>query len=205
MKRFKSTICIFLLSTIPSIALVAQSYRIISIEPNSTIKIGDKECSVGSIFDANEIIYWSQNKAGSVVTARCISKTCTYPKIIISGKRFKQHELNDASLSSYFIKVGLVGFGNMIDESISKDTLLKDTLLLKNELRLDCNSSLDECGYYGYLSKRGERISLTVDNGQIVIRKADLEKYGREIELWICCHNKVKRTEKREKYIILIR
>ncbi len=200
MKRFKSTICIFLLSTIPSIALVAQSYRIISIEPNSTIKIGDKECSVGSIFDANEIIYWSQNNAGSVVTARCISETCTYPKIIISGKRFKQHELSDASLSSYFIKVGLVGFGNTIDESISKDTLI-----LKNELRFDCDSSSQENEYYGYLSERGERIALNMSNGKLLIKKTDLEKYGREIELWICCHNKVKRTEKREKYIILIR
>ena len=200
MKHINLIICIFLFCAMHSMVMEAQSYRITSIEPNGKIKIGDKECAVGNIFDANEIIYWPQNQAGTVITARCVSETCVYPKIIISEKVFEKYQLRDASLSTYFTKNALVGFGETMDESISKDTLL-----LKNELRLDCNSSLDECEYYGYLSKRGERISLTVENGQIVIKKTDLEKYGREIELWICFHNKVKRTEKREKYIILIR
>lgn len=157
-----------LLLTVCTLSANAGVFRIISIAPTDSIRIGSHICGMNDEFSDNEIIHWEETLTNQAIRVICPTKDCK--KMVgysmnMSKKQFRKHSGKDISY-------------NKLISLMSKGDEVKEPLLLwpSDTISLQIQAE-DHCDYYCKVRGLNIKEPLVIQDNSICVVSDHLLKY----------------------------
>lgn len=176
MKRISVTLVLMVLTIL---TCIADEYKIKAMN-GQKIRIGSKDCRVGSNFKSNEKIYWNNSNVSIIEAQNLESMSICY--FVPTGSQDK-----NSSQSSNVLKRFLNYFVNMTHLSTREvgkynieDVLTEQNFVLTDTIRIRTQEQDDHRSYYAsfYLNGNKYTVPLDVDNGEIIFDQRKFVKDG---------------------------